>query len=337
MCPKNVITQIFQSLYNFISTLAQDVVNLMKAVDLVNGRITTDMIEEFDHALFRLITPDNIAKKIIQDILTSESDSDDLSSLSFTQELGSKLQQIGDVTKALEVLLICLELDRGIVSHSEFDSSMPFDDDDQRRHLFSSNFGRSVVAESLKQLVQSRFNLTRNLIALQLIMLECGFTEEVPSGTVEIIHSTFLPRSVVMAHCYYVLSWVSETNSTAPPPDSLEHGLRQMAVLKISGKNTGGQHAAQVARNSQRPMTLSELFLIGPGSKSRLLLTSDTDHQASWQTVLMPLVNICAQLLWPRCAVSTFQEFLLASCQHMQIQEYVRLLSTWCDWNCHSR
>ena len=100
--------------------------------------------------------------------------------------------------------------------------------------MFASNFGRSVVAESLKQVVQSRFALTRNVIALQLIMLECGFAEEVPSGTVELIHSTFLPRSVVMAHCYFVLSWISETNSTAPPPDSLEQGLRQMAVLKVS-------------------------------------------------------------------------------------------------------
>ena len=90
------------------------------------------------------------------------------------------------------------------------------------------------MAESLKQVVQSRFALTRNVIALQLIMLECGFAEEVPSGTVELIHSTFLPRSVVMAHCYFVLSWISETNSTAPPPDSLEQGLRQMAVLKVS-------------------------------------------------------------------------------------------------------
>ena len=28
---------------------------------------------------------------------------------------------------------------------------------------------------------------------------------------------------------------------------------------------------------------------------------------------------------------------VLSACQFMQIQEYVRLLSTWCDWNCHSR
>ena len=33
----------------------------------------------------------------------------------------------------------------------------------------------------------------------------------------------------------------------------------------------------------------------------------------------------------------SFSAFLLTACQHMQIQEYVRLLSTWCDFNCHSR
>ena len=99
--------------------------------------------------------------------------------------------------------------------------------------------------------------------------------------------------------------------------------------------------------------------------------------RVSWHHALPHLVNICAQLLWPRCALPTFQHFLLSgrptnirtyfipgctedrihvvvkmytresgghkccivlsACQFMQIQEYVRLLSTWCDWNCHSR
>jgi hypothetical protein len=80
-----------------------------------------------------------------------------------------------------------------------------------------------------------------------------------------------------------------------------------MAVLKITDRGAGAQHAAEVARNSPRPLTLSELFLSGPGAKARFLLTSDTDQGAPWHTVLMPLVNVCAQLLWPRCAVSTFQ------------------------------
>ena len=73
-----------------------------------------------------------------------------------SQELGSRLQQIGDVTKALEVLLYCLELDRGIVSHSEFDPNAEFEANDPRGRLFASSKGRSIIAESLKQVVQSR-------------------------------------------------------------------------------------------------------------------------------------------------------------------------------------
>ena len=77
-------------------------------------------------------------------------------SLFLSQELGSRLQQIGDVTKALEVLLYCLELDRGIVSHSEFDPNAEFEANDPRGRLFASSKGRGIIAESLKQVVQSR-------------------------------------------------------------------------------------------------------------------------------------------------------------------------------------
>ena len=59
------------------------------------------------------------------------------------------------MTKALEVLLQCLELDRGIVSYSAFDPNANVHPDERTR-LFASTKGRSVVAESLKQFVQSR-------------------------------------------------------------------------------------------------------------------------------------------------------------------------------------
>ena len=116
------------------------------------------MEEEFTHALYQLSSPDHVAKKIVTEILTDDSDgSEEVSSLSFSQELGSRLQQIGDVTKALEVLLYCLELDRGIVSHSEFDPNAEFEANDPRGRLFASSKGRSIIAESLKQVVQSRW------------------------------------------------------------------------------------------------------------------------------------------------------------------------------------
>ena len=137
--------------------LAQDVVNLMRAVALVAQRFTYEMEEEFCNSLRHLESPDKAAEKIVTQILTdTESfDSENMGALSFTQEMGSRLQQIGDVTKALEVLSQCLELDRGIVSYSAFDPSVSVEPD-QRSRLFASTKGRSVVAESLKQFVHSR-------------------------------------------------------------------------------------------------------------------------------------------------------------------------------------
>ena len=41
--------------------------------------------------------------------------------------------------------------------------------------------------------------------------------------------------------------------------------------------------------------------------------------------------------MWPVCRHFVFPEFLLASGQHLLIQEYVRLLHGWCEWNNCSR
>ena len=48
-------------------------------------------------------------------------------------------------------------------------------------------------------------------------------------------------------------------------------------------------------------------------------------------------VCIAGQLVWPVCRHFVFPEFLLASGQHLLIQEYVRLLHGWCEWNNCSR
>ena len=89
------------------------------------------------------------------------------------------------------------------------------------RRVFSGPLGISVIAESLNQTVKTRFALTRNLMLLQLLMLECGLSQSVSPDTASRIDSTFLPRSVVMAHCYYILVWLAGTCATAPPDNSV--------------------------------------------------------------------------------------------------------------------
>ena len=65
--------------------------------------------------------------------------------------------QIGDVSRALEVLLMCLELDRGIVSHSEFAGENSSETENGTQRIFASPVGISVIAESLNQMAVARF------------------------------------------------------------------------------------------------------------------------------------------------------------------------------------
>ena len=60
--------------------------------------------------------------------------------------------------------------------------------------LFSSVTGTSLLAESLKQMAQIRFTLTRDAILLQMVMLEVGYLDRMPNSVSKMVHSTFIPR-----------------------------------------------------------------------------------------------------------------------------------------------
>ena len=144
----------------------------MKAVALISGVFPQYLSEEFEHALNRLISPDQIGRRIVTEILSAYSENDDdAGGFRFNQELSTRLQQVGDIAKALEILLVSLELDRGIVSHSNFDPTS--EDGSGFNHiqhgtsglssdvskLFASPTGVSVLAESLNQMAVTRFRL----------------------------------------------------------------------------------------------------------------------------------------------------------------------------------
>ena len=57
---------------------------------------------------------DVIARQIIKAVLTADDDNDVARGMNLTQELSTRLQQVCDISKALEVLLVSLELDRGM-------------------------------------------------------------------------------------------------------------------------------------------------------------------------------------------------------------------------------
>lgn len=66
---------------------------------------------------------------------------------------------MSDVSRALEVLLMSLELDHGIVSHTEEFPTSEADVDYPTRRVFASPTGVSVIAESLNQMAHARLKL----------------------------------------------------------------------------------------------------------------------------------------------------------------------------------
>ena len=199
--------------------LANDVVNLIRAVSLVGSLVTPAMAEQFSLGLHRLQSSDQVARQIVAAILSGNEEMGQLGFTSIQQDVSTKLSQIGDLSKALEVLLVSLELDGGVVAHADVDFMA--EEASDAAQLFSSVTGVSLLTESLKQMAQARFKLTRDLLLMEIIILEVGYLNRAPPSVSKMIHSTFIPRSVVMAHCYCVLVWLTETFSSAPPPNSL--------------------------------------------------------------------------------------------------------------------
>jgi len=301
-------------------SLAGDVLHLLVASGMVANLLSPGIRTHFADAVSRLCSPDLVGRSITADLLADQQHPEAL------QQITARLQQVQNLSRALEVILYCLELDHGSVSSGQLNLA---DVTRDCRRVFSSKLGTSVVAESLRQQVHTRLVLCQNLLILQQL---CGSTGGVSTAVLDTIQSTFLPRFTVMVHCYSVLAWLADAPASIPPPATLEQGVRQIAVLKLMDVDTP---AAISLPQSGVNTSVLEMFLTGPGSAVRGAVGGPAGD--SWLIALPPLINMTAQLLWPRCAVPTFLNFLLTSCQHGLIQQYCRLLSTWCDWHCHAR
>ena len=85
-------------------------------------------------------------------------------------------------------------------------------------HLFRSDTGISLVAESLHQIAVIRYALCRNLLILQQILID---SSDLPIDTLEYIRSDCMPETVVFVQAYYVMVWICETSETLPTTGNL--------------------------------------------------------------------------------------------------------------------
>lgn len=75
-------------------------------------------------------------------------------------------------------------------------------------NLFGSNYGISLLSESLRQTALVRYALCRNLLILQMMLIK-QYT--LSSTSMEIIRSKCMTETDVFVLAYYVMVWLSET------------------------------------------------------------------------------------------------------------------------------
>ncbi|XP_043288252.1 nuclear pore complex protein Nup160 homolog isoform X2 [Venturia canescens] len=313
----------------------QDLITLMSALVMLEEQLSEEVKTGMERELYHLQSPDIVVEDLFSR-LAIEPD-DPLSDFDFQMDLHHKLENVKDPSSAMGMLLEALTYDLGQPNKMKLDmeQEVPSRMLLSVSHLFSSQLGISTVAESVAQITLLRFSICRDLLILQQIVL--SRPEVFDSQVLHAIKSFLAPRTVVLTQAYYVVMWICESTATCTPPQALlETSVQRLSSLKLTDSR------ATLGNRQQRSLSLLELFVQSGGAKhAHTLMAHATDVDPSaltpWHYGMLTHVTLIAQLVWPISGNFIFPEWLLSSCQFLLVQEYVRLLRTWCEWNSASR
>lgn len=294
--------------------IISDVMKLMEVIVYLNSQMSEVFSFIFEKELFQLRSPDVVMEELFSKILT-EMDTE------FTVQFSKMLSQCKNLYGAVHKLL---ELVRD--AHNDFDNDIG-KGDESLLHLFSSQLGVSVITQCLNQIARTRFTICRNLL---LICNALSQQKEYPADVMEAIRSVCTPDIVVITQASYAVLWLSDLTSL--PVFSNEVLQKRLAPLKLSP-------VFKLRNTTSSLVSVLELFVGSTGgyighkkfSNSVIYLNKSSIHH--WHNSLLPYLSQLFHIIWPLSKEPILAEWLLSSGQHIWLQQYVRLLSNWCEWN----
>ncbi|KAL7295616.1 hypothetical protein TKK_0010980 [Trichogramma kaykai] len=304
--------------------ICQDLIILMSTIVALDNQLSDDFKSTFEKELYQLKAPDKIIDNLMSKLSFQKNDSflDFDFQLVFQQKLGN----VKDLSSAITMLLAMLTYDIDQDSKSQHHSSR----NKLLDHPFGSQLGISMTSEIIIQISLLRFSLCRNLLVLQKLAL--SRPETLDSETLHSIKSSLIPRTVVLVQAYYVTTWICESNPSVTPSQALlETSVQRLALLKLSNAKS------VIGHRLSRSVSLLELYIQCGVKRTLHELDRNRDSSASVSSDLLSYVNTVTQLIWPISENFLFPEWLLSNGQFLILQEYVRLLSTWCERNNASR
>ncbi|XP_055842239.1 nuclear pore complex protein Nup160 homolog [Episyrphus balteatus] len=314
--------------------VGEDLVNLVAMLAQIEQWLPEDVKMDLDKKLYQLEMPNVLMGKLVDEILAGDQDREILPN-NFIVTIRQKIQAISDLRTPMAMLLDNLRMDNGspesMQTHSGLTQSSRFLL--SIGGLFGSHIGISVLSESVRQMSLISFALCRNLLILQQILIDtCSLSPDI----LETIRSQFMPDTVIFLQSYYVMVWICETPVNLAACSTLDSSIQRLNMLQFTNGspkiflNGGKNHSAPLLR----------IFLSSKGLYTALALYGEgckTLKCPQWQQTLIPLVRIISQLIWAVSFNFTFGEWLFSTCQHIIVEDYVRLLNSWCEWNVCSR
>ncbi|KAM9753725.1 nuclear pore complex protein Nup160-like [Menidia menidia] len=333
--------------------VGRDVLQLVQSLRLVSDAVTADMAYEMERAVEELQPPEKPAEQVLEEMLRSDSDN-------VIVDIQNKLQDVRNPVAAMMVLLreMDLETDADLGAEGAPGPGLA--------QLYAGTVAVSTVCQAVGHLAMTRARFCRDLLILQKLYLRFGDNVFLGGGAQLLqLQQDLIPRTSHLLSSYHVLRHASQRLATptdslpdpnpnpdliprtshllssyhvlrhasqrlATPTDSLDMNVLQLTHLELSDNPPTGP------RPGPGPQTVVELFYRAGGRRcavSHLLAETSGPAPLPWGHMTCSLVHLLAQLLWPSNPSFQFPEVLMAHCQYTQLQEYVRLVSPWCQVN----
>lgn len=308
---------------NYDGQLKNDLACLIKTLYYLENNLSIEVKIEISNSLFKLKTPNTTFVNLISQLRNE--DEEVVISRDLIVEVAKRLKPIRNIQSTVSVLVNLLRLDRNDFSDEDFNDELTV----FQKQLFTGNYGTSLVSETVRQISNSRFAMCRNLLIVQNILID---SYSVSCNDMEIIRSKNIPETIIFLQAYYVMVWIGEDAFASP----------QLKGNMVGFNSQGGYSQSSsllqlFVRNKGLQTALKLFFNADEMNEDHSISGNDIDGENFWSKNLLQVAGFIGRFVWAISGRFIFGEWLASSKQHLLVEEYVRLLNGWCEYNSCSR
>ncbi|XP_076265249.1 nuclear pore complex protein Nup160 [Rhynchophorus ferrugineus] len=296
--------------------LIDDVMTVFEVMVYLDRELSNDFKTQFEQHLSTNLSPNVVITDLLENLKT-EVDSE---YKNICHQITVLLNQCSDLYRAIHKVLELLRQDSS-PAHPDNPSNP------NAVHYFSSTLGVAFVSSCMRQQCHNRFAICRNLLLICHVLIDTKCLQPNVYGA---IHSVCKPEIIYLTQAYFVMLWLTKLPALNNLPQ--ENSIQRLAPVKLS--------PAYNIKPNGSIYSLLELFTSSTGGGEARKMFSKIDFSgedmAHWHVSLLPFVSYLRQILWPLKNYTIFAEWLVSSGQHVWLQQYVKMLSSWCDWNISS-